>query len=225
MEKTGGYPILVTFLLLGDGLHKNVEDRYNIYLSADSGKTKTMLVCSLLDIASLPITDVFLQSAGFLREAHGLKNATLYQSTDGTWNTIHPRWDEELLSVMYNETEGQELIGNKQYLAAALNSIFYTEEDKMTTKAVRTYTTIGTVYSLAVRKTIPIEVVESLIQIPNQLTVEQKCSVYTFYIAAAYSKLGKYQNPNHYLTEATNLESRFSPAWINKGIAFDSLKI
>ena len=66
--------------------------------------------------------------------------------------------------------------------------------------------------------------VESVIQIPNHLTTEQKRTLYTFYIAAAYSKLGKFQNAIHYLSEATNLESGFSPAWINKGIAFDSLK-
>ena len=149
LETTKGHPILVKFLLLGDGLHKNVEDRYNTYLSADSGKMQTMLVCSLLDIGSLPITDAFLGGAGLLREAHGLKNATLYQSTSGSWNTIHPKWDEELLSIMYNESEGQELIDNKQYLTAALDSIFYTEEDKISTKVVRTYTTIGTVYDLA----------------------------------------------------------------------------
>jgi hypothetical protein len=81
LKQTIGHPIMVKFLLLRDGLRTDVEHRYNDYLNGDSHKMQTMLVCSLLDIGSLPITDELLQNMGLLRDAYNLENATLYQPT------------------------------------------------------------------------------------------------------------------------------------------------
>jgi hypothetical protein len=77
---------------------------------------QTMLVCSLLDIVSLPITDELLQNMEFLKEAYSLENATLYQPATGSWKTIHPRWDIELLSFLYNQGDKEQIYDNKQYL-------------------------------------------------------------------------------------------------------------
>ena len=184
---------------------------------------RTMLVCSLLDIGGLPITDAFLGDLRLLREAHSLNHVTLYQPSRGTWKTMHPRWDEEMLSILYNERDEVELADNKQFLNDALDSIFKIKEAKINANEERAYTIIGTIYDLAARGVISIDLVESIIQIPSHFTVEQKSMLYTFYIAATYSKLGKLQNAIHYLTEAIRLKSSFSPAWINKGIAFHNL--
>jgi hypothetical protein len=72
---------------------------------------QTMLVCSLLDIGSLPITDELLQNMGLLRDAYNLENVTLYQPTTGSWKTIHPRWDIELLSFLYNQGDKEQIYG------------------------------------------------------------------------------------------------------------------
>jgi len=48
-----------------------------------------MLICSLLDIAGLPIVNSFLENIGVLSQAYYLEHATLYV-TDGSWKTIHP---------------------------------------------------------------------------------------------------------------------------------------
>jgi hypothetical protein len=111
LKQTIGHPIMVKFLLLRDGLRTNVEHRYNDYLNGDSRKMQTMLVCSLLDIGSLPITDELLQNMGLLRDAYDLENVTLYQPTTGSWKTIHPRWDIELLSFLYNQGDKEQIYG------------------------------------------------------------------------------------------------------------------
>jgi ABC-type dipeptide/oligopeptide/nickel transport system ATPase component len=116
LKQTIGHPIMVKFLLLRDGLRTDVERRYNDYLNGDSRKMQTMLVCSLLDIVSLPITDELLQNMEFLKEAYSLENATLYQPATGSWKTIHPRWDIELLSFLYNQGDKEQIYDNKQYL-------------------------------------------------------------------------------------------------------------
>jgi len=48
-----------------------------------------MLICSLLDIAGLPIVNSFLENIGVLSQAYYLEHATLYV-TDGSWKTVHP---------------------------------------------------------------------------------------------------------------------------------------
>jgi hypothetical protein len=45
---------------------------------------RTMLVCSLLDIGGLPITDAFLGELRLLREALSLNHVTLYQDYTST---------------------------------------------------------------------------------------------------------------------------------------------
>ena len=115
-----GHPIMIKFLLLRDGLRTDVERRYNDYLNGDSRKMQTMLVCSLLDIGSLPITDELLQNMGLLRDAYNLENVTLYQPTTGSWKTIHPRWDIELLSILYNQSDKGQIYDNKQYLKGCI---------------------------------------------------------------------------------------------------------
>jgi hypothetical protein len=65
---------MIKFSLLRDGLCTYIGRRYEYYLSGQSRKMQIMLVCSLLDIGSLPITEL-LQKMGLLRDAYDLENA------------------------------------------------------------------------------------------------------------------------------------------------------
>lgn len=56
----------------------------------------------------------------------------------------------------------------------------------------RAYTITGTIYNIAALGAIPIELVESVIQVPSYFTNEKKSMLYTLYIANAYYILGKY---------------------------------
>jgi hypothetical protein len=191
LKQTKGHPIMVKFYFLRRGLRTDVERRYTDYLSGDSRKIQTTLACSLLHIGNQPITDAFLEGIGLLREAYKLEHAILYQPSKGIWETIHPRWDEEMLSFLYNESDLGRLYDNKQHLKTALDYIFnLTEKDTSATQK-RAYSVIGTIYDLGARGVIPIDIIESVISIPPYLTNEKKAELYTYYIAEAYDKLGK----------------------------------
>ena len=63
---------MVKFYVFGKGLLEDVRERYDRYLfnsmtmQHDSEKIQTIIVCSLLDIANLPITDKLLEKMGML---------------------------------------------------------------------------------------------------------------------------------------------------------------
>ncbi|MFZ0510629.1 MAG: tetratricopeptide repeat protein [Candidatus Nitrosopolaris sp.] len=223
-EDTRGHPIMVKFYLLGNGLRTDVKRRYYDYLSGDSRKMQIMLVCSLLDIGSLPITDELLQDMGLLRETYNLENATLYQPITGSWKTINPRWDVELLSFLYNETDKGQIYDNKQYLKTALDVIFNIKEEKISATEERTYSVIRTIYGIVSQHVIPVDIIESVLSpLPSYLTDEKKAKLYTYYIAPAYWALGKFQNAIDKLNEALTFMPDFTHALINKGKALDDL--
>ena len=96
---------MVKFNISGKGLKEDVEDRYYRYITdgsdtqqPDLGKIQTTLVCSLLDIVNLPITDNLLEKMDLRGTAYALEHAILYQYSEGLWKTIHAKWDMELLS-------------------------------------------------------------------------------------------------------------------------------
>jgi tetratricopeptide (TPR) repeat protein len=222
LKQTIGHPIMVKFLLLRDGLRMDVERRYNDYLNGDSRKMQAMLVCSLLDIGSLPITDELLQNMGLLRDAYNLENATLYQPTTGSWRTIHPRWDIELLSFLYNQSDKGQICDNKQYLKTALDSIFSIKEDDTNATQERAFVIIGTIYDTAARHVLPIDIIESVINIPSYLN-EKKAELFTYYIARAYSALDRHVEAIRSYEEAIRIKPDFAEAWYNKGISLRTL--
>ncbi len=222
LKQTTGHPIMVKFLLLRDGLRMDVERRYNDYLNGDSCKMQTMLVCSLLDIASLPITDELLQNIGLLRDAYNLENATLYQPSTGSWKTIHPRWDIELLSFLYNQGGKEQIYDNKQFLKTALDSIFRIKGENINATQERAFTVIGTIYDAAARHVLPIDIIESVINIPSYLN-GKRAELYTYYIARAYSALNRHVEAIRSYEEAIRIKPDFAEAWYNKGISFRTL--
>jgi hypothetical protein len=78
---------------------------YDIHLRNDPDKLKTMLICALLDIASVTITTALLQETKILIHAEDLKGISLRESNQ-TWKTLHPAWDAELLAFLYKESKG-----------------------------------------------------------------------------------------------------------------------
>ena len=129
-DNTKGHPIMVKFYVFGKGLEEDVQDRYYRYLFDQSTsqndiiKIRTMIVCSLLDIGNLPITDKLLEEMNLLSHAYDLEHALLYQYSEGLWKTIHPRWDMELLSFLYNVENKSILSKRIEYLKTAMDSIF-----------------------------------------------------------------------------------------------------
>ncbi|HKG89501.1 MAG TPA: hypothetical protein VKA95_14350, partial [Nitrososphaeraceae archaeon] len=101
-DYTKGDPIMVKFFVLMQGLEKDVEEMTYRYLSSQQ-EMKTMLICSLLDISNIAITDSMLKLCGILESAYDLNGSILHQNTEGLWRTKHPRWDLELFSFLYGK--------------------------------------------------------------------------------------------------------------------------
>jgi tetratricopeptide (TPR) repeat protein len=191
-RNTNGHPIMVKFYVLGKGLKEDVEDRYYRYLTdvtttlPDLTKIQTALVCSLLDIANLSITDKLLERMEIQDHAYDLEHALLYQYSEGSWKTIHPRWDIELLSFLYNEKNKSILLKRAGYLKKALNSIFSISDESITASIIQT------MYDIASLRKIPIDIVESTTLMPQYLSSEIKFSLYLFTIASTYRILQMY---------------------------------
>jgi hypothetical protein len=114
---TKGIPIMVKFSVFGQGLYNDVEERYLNYLidpankRPDPLKIQTTLACCLLDIAGLQITDKLLSNMKIKKYAYRLRHSLLYYNEhDGIWKTIHPRWNVELLSFLYNTEIDEDIL-------------------------------------------------------------------------------------------------------------------
>ena len=73
-----------------------------------------------------------------LSHAYDLEHAMLYQYFGGLWKTIHPRWDMELLSFLYNEKNKSILLKRKEYLRKALDLIFTISDESITASIIQT---------------------------------------------------------------------------------------
>jgi tetratricopeptide (TPR) repeat protein len=184
---------------------------------------KTMLICSLLDISNVEITDTILERCGVLEGAYHLVDATLSQNYEGSWRTKHTRWDEELFSFLFNKDSRILLEQRKQVLKDSLIAIYSIQEEDIT------YSAVGTLYHIAAQNFVPIDIIESVFQqsisqMPTYLSNEKKSSLYTFHIAHAYHKLKKYQEAIHKSNEALKLNSRNAMAYNIKGLALTGLE-
>jgi tetratricopeptide (TPR) repeat protein len=219
-ETKGGIPILVKFYLFGGGLLHDVQRRYEDYLQGDSEKIKTILVCSLLDIASLPITEKLLDDMKLLKYAYDLERKVLYYfESEKSWKTIHTRWDTELLSYLYNIREEEKgiLYRRREYLENGLNAIFNLGDQKISSPIIQT------IYNIVASRIIPMNIIEAVFRMPEYLSDSKKVILYTFFISNAYSKLGKYQEALDTLSKANIITPDFAPAWINKGVLLSQL--
>jgi hypothetical protein len=96
---TKGDPVMVMFYVFGGGLEQNVAEMSYRYLRIQLER-KTMLISSILDVSDTEITDNLLEKCGVLETAHDLDGSILRRNPDGSWNTKHPRWDLEMLSLV-----------------------------------------------------------------------------------------------------------------------------
>jgi tetratricopeptide (TPR) repeat protein len=130
------------------------------------------------------------------------------------WKTIHPRWDMELLSFLYDSnTDLSVLEKRKRYLENALNSIFELGDQIVTTRVT------AAIYDVAANRMVDMAIVESVFQIPNSLTDELKSLLYAAVIGPSYYDLQRYQEAIECYDKAPNSAT----TWYNKGLALTKL--
>ncbi len=201
-EETKGHPIMVKFYVLGRGLEEDVKDRYFRYLidpqtaQPDLAKINTVLICILLDNANLPISDKLLERMGILGYAYDLEHAMLYQLREGFWKTIHTKWSMGLLFFLYNEKNNSILFKRKEFLKNALKSLFDICEESLTSSIIQT------LYDLVLLKIISIDIVESIVTIPDYISINTKSNLYLFTIGLAYRILQMYPQMMDYYNKA-----------------------
>jgi tetratricopeptide (TPR) repeat protein len=220
-----GHPVLVKFLVLGKGLSQHAEDMCTDHLMYNTNRLEAMLACGLFEIANVKITIELLDKMNILAYAEDLEKAALLrQESKGLWKTLHPAWDVELLSFLYNNEKGEELQKRKHHLKNAIDSIFKIEDEKTTDTEDRTYAVIGTIYNIAADRIIPLEIVESVtFPLPEYLTKENKCKIYGLFIAATYNDLKRYQDAINACSVAIELDPAQSWVWTNKGMILANL--
>jgi tetratricopeptide (TPR) repeat protein len=213
---TNGNPLMVKFFVVGQGLDKDVKIRFNRHLY-DPMRMHTMLVCSLLDIANIQITDDMLENMNILEYAYYLENITLRQLADGLWKTIHPRWDIELLSLIYNESDKRILSRNKGYLKKAIDSIFNIDNERITVSVIQIMYDLSTINIDGV-KNIPINIIEDTVgfQIPKHLSEQTKSYLYALVIAYNYAQINRYNDALVKCIEATEIDPTSAYTWYNR---------
>lgn len=125
-----------------------MRDISNRCAEVDPMKMKTMLVCSLLDMANLPISERLLEDMEILEYAVVyLDGATLHFS-DLTWKTIHPKCDLELLSYLYDPNDKRKLLKKYVYIKSAADSILGLKNQDLTVSVIETIYTIPPISSV-----------------------------------------------------------------------------
>ncbi len=201
-KETKGHPIMVKFYVLDRGLDEDVKDRYFRYLidpqtaQPDLAKINTILICILLDIANLPITDKLLEKIGILCHAYDLEHAMLYQFMGGFWKTIHPKWGMSLLFFLYNEKNNSILFKRKEFLKNSLKSLFDISDEYLASSIIQT------LYDLVLLKIISIDIVESIVSIPEYVSTNTKSNLYLFSIGLTYRILQMYPQMMDYYNKA-----------------------
>ena len=120
----------------------------------------------------------------------------LYQFTGGFWKTIHPKWGMSLLFFLYNEKNNSILFKRKEFLKNALKSIFDISDEYLTSSIIQT------LYDLVLLKIISIDIVESIVSIPEYISINTKSNLYLFAIGLTYRILQMYPQMMDYYTKA-----------------------
>ena len=87
---TNGLPVLLRFMITGNGLRQDVEEKVSRYL-ADPKKRQTAIICSILELADFKIHYDLLKKINVIEHARSLENTILFYSNQ-SWKTIHRRW-------------------------------------------------------------------------------------------------------------------------------------
>ena len=98
----------------------------------------------------------------------------LHRKEDGTWTTIHPRWDMELFSYLFSSQDEDEIDDRKVQLTIACTSIFGSANTQFSISV------ISVLYDMAGERRIPINIVNDVVksQITYQM-MESLCIQYT----------------------------------------------
>jgi tetratricopeptide (TPR) repeat protein len=231
-ETKEGYPILVKFLLFRKGIFEDMRLRYDAYLSKDNNimKLLTMLICAILELANVPITDNLLSDMKILTYIRELRNQTLiFSKTEKRWKTLHVKWDLELLTYLFSEEDQHLLEDRMEILKKAIQLLMTTIKNEMDQ-----YLIIGSLYDITTIETekkekIPINIIEYLVTkgenpVINNLNDSYKYRLYNYFIGRNYYYLNQFKQALDLVNEALQISPNGTEAWYHKGVLLANLR-
>ena len=177
-KETKGCPILVFYSVFTQGFSKYVRLMKNEYLNSED-TIITMIICSILSLAELEITENTLKEMNIIELAYKLDKITLSHSSNFKWNTIHPKWDEEFLSLLLKEKE--QYFTNIKYFYEAIKKIFSMKNSNIGYKVILYF------FKMVNNEILPLNELEK-IDIPNYIPPLQKSDLLVFLGLVYYSR-------------------------------------
>jgi tetratricopeptide (TPR) repeat protein len=228
---TKGYPIMIRFSVLQDGLKTHVKRMYNDYLIQKDGESnspnteriKSVIACSLYDISSIPLQEESLLIDLDLEIPSLEIIDTIIKKSENFWTTIHPRWDLELFKYMFSLNEADRTKIKKTF-SFILNKILDINDGSFKQLDI-----LNTLYNtIAAEQFIDIKIIQEMVKVYE---MENKLGLFfipEFYniIGRAYNKLKQYENAIMWFNKNTEVMRRgfgVSGAYYNKGIALSAL--
>jgi len=223
-NETDGHPIMVKFFLLGKGLREDVEKRYKFYLFNSETKKpiaeniRTIFICALFSISNHKITDKDLEDMKVRTQAKSI-SGILRRRENGSWTTIHPRWDMELFSYLFSSQDEDEVYERQALLSDACHTIF-DSEDKDFSLSV-----ISTLYEMAGKNLIPINILNDVIRLPDYILNDKEAmySIHAYDKSYAYYDLKRYSDMLFESEEALKINPNYAAALGIKGLALYEL--
>ena len=241
-QDTKGNPILVRFLVTGEGLLNDVKSRYKNYLSFDKNGRRlpdynriiTSFVCSLYHITTLHLDDDLLEKMkiqtsedGVLVEknlyqfANDLDGGVLHRSSDKQWKTLHVRWAQELFKFIFDHFKNDRNLFDKfkENLQKSINFIVQNESE------YNLLYVFNSVYnSLAKNKYIDLDIVQEVAGVPDHFKKETKSQLYSIVICPCIGVIKGHDQAIKCYDEAIRIDPNYADAYYNKGVALGNLE-
>jgi GTPase SAR1 family protein len=190
-NNTKGDPLMVKFYVLDRRLEQNVREMSDRYLRSPVER-KTMLICSILDISSIEITDKLLEKCGVLETAQNLDDSILHRNSNGLWKTKNREWTMKMFSFFFDNKSRTQLEGKEQDLKDSLIALFQIGEEKITFSAIRTFRYLVTI------NLVPKAAFESVFQ-ELKSQIPTRSSMVSLYLSDASSITDAYYSLKKYI--------------------------
>ena len=224
-KDTKGHPIMVRFSALNNGLKSHVRQMYKDYLLENNSlgieRIKSVILCSLYDISSIPLTETTLFSEFDLKSPSLEIINTIIKRTGNFWTTLHPRWDLELFEYMFSLNEADRI-----KIQEAFHHILSKILD--ISKLIDQVAVLDTLYNtVASKHYIDIDTVKDILsvsEIENKFTDPfVKVVFLSNVVGFALYSLGRYDEAIKSFDEAIGIKLEDATAHYLKGLALSDL--
>ena len=222
---TKGYPILVRFSVLNQGLRLHVKQMYEEYIlektKINLDKLKIMMINSLFDISSLSLKESTLEELGLIDIAYDMDD-TIIKEEEGVWRTIHHKWDLEFLRYIFSLKNSRDLREVIKSLSI-INDLFKTTQITITDKLFLANTIYYTIIKenitefKTIENTVPINIIE------KELDKRSKLLFLVTIIGLSHYESERDHDAIQFYERALEIDPQYAYAYNNKGLSLSRL--